>query len=238
MSWAAAGAAAVGIGASFLSGKQQQLSTKKFYRHRYQWQREDLEKAGYSPMLPFLGGSGSGAPGVPSQAQMQVPDFQKGVTNALAAQRIETELSEIRSREQLNQYLGRKAQADASHSASQKTLTDVQTLMQLYDMPRAMNASAIESEYGPAKQKTEWIFQRLGDLIPGLIFGVGRFGRGGGKAARAPGGARPKQAPYVGPRNRRRTDAAKGSRPWRASDSKAPGQKNQKTTPKNRGYNY
>lgn len=191
----------------FGQAAQQQGASAHAYKRRYQWQRQDLEKAGYNPMLPFLG-KGPGAPAAASMAKADTPDMgiNKTVTNVLAAKRQATELSEIRSREQLNKYLGNKATADASHSASQKTLTDVQTLMQLFDMPRAMNASSLEKEYGPNKQKAEWIFQRLGEIIPGLIFGVGRYGpqrgaRGAGKPA--PGAGRipnKSRAPYVGPR--------------------------------------
>lgn len=187
---------------------QQQAAAKNFYKHRYRWQRQDLEKAGYNPMLPFLG-KGSGAGSVPGLSAFKADPgeaLSKHTSNALAWKRQETELSHIRSQEQLNTQLGRKARQDAMHSASQKTLTDVQTLMLILGVPAATNAASIETEFGPGKQKAEWMIQQIGKLIPGLFLGVGR--RGKGEKGRGPNPPRygrfpnTKPAPYVGPRRK------------------------------------
>lgn len=58
----AAGAVAGGLMSAFgssYSAKQEYKYNKELYQHRYQWQREDMEKAGYNPILGVYNGAGA-----------------------------------------------------------------------------------------------------------------------------------------------------------------------------------
>lgn len=50
--------------------------TKQMYKHRYQWSKADMEKAGFNPILAVSGGLSGSSP----QAQMANPNYQMAST--------------------------------------------------------------------------------------------------------------------------------------------------------------
>lgn len=188
-----------------LNTDRQNALSKRAYKHRYQWQMEDMRKAGLNPILGSMRGAGA----APSMAQTPKSNVEGTITNVLAAKRLQAELREIKSREQLNTYLGAKAVQDTRHSAAGTNTQHLQNIMTALQIPGATNAASIESEYGPAKQKTEWIFERLGGFLMPFLGGAagGRLGsrrnpqRGPPpRRGRDAFGPQPKKGPYVGPR--------------------------------------
>ncbi len=192
MGWVAAAGVAADIGLSFLGSGVSGHRARKFYRHRYQWQLNDMRKAGLNPLLMTSGGGGS-APNVGQQAQAYKPDIQKGVSNAIAQARQKQELATIRSQEQLNVFLGNKAVQDTATSAA--------SAGQLGAMARESNARALTVELGfPAAQnaaqlhldhrwtaKAQFFMQLMGPLIQGgMGYAAARaiFNRMGGNRMR------------------------------------------------------
>lgn len=63
------------------SAKQQQKASERAYKHRYQWEMEDLRKAGLNPMLAIS----QGAPGPAHMAQADAPDVGSHIASAAQA---------------------------------------------------------------------------------------------------------------------------------------------------------
>ena len=80
----AIGGSALSSALAFAQQEDQQDFLKKMYKHRYQWARKDMEKAGLNPILMFSGGKAhapmSGGGQLPS-----LPDFGKTFTSAAEA---------------------------------------------------------------------------------------------------------------------------------------------------------
>ena len=88
--WGALGGAAASIGGSALGyalsakeAKRQRRFQERMFRNRYQYSRQDLEAAGYNPILAVRQGPGS----PPAGAQAQVPDFDpsRGISAGVQA---------------------------------------------------------------------------------------------------------------------------------------------------------
>lgn len=97
------GAAAIGGIGSYFSGKSAQGAAVENYKHRYQWQMQDLKKAGLNPMLVV----GQQPPNVP---QANIPDMgesivkggQAGASAATNYKMAQQQIAVGRSQEQLN----------------------------------------------------------------------------------------------------------------------------------------
>lgn len=76
------GSAAIGAAGSWFSGSQSAKAAEGNYKHRYQWQVKDLQKAGLNPMLAVS----NGAPNVPQPQFENIGEGAlKGVSTAMAA---------------------------------------------------------------------------------------------------------------------------------------------------------
>lgn len=85
-------------------------ANERMYRHRYQWQVQDLEKAGLNPILAANQGAGAG----PSAATADVPRNAVGdaVSSALQARRLRAEIDLMA--QQRKESMAREANYDNS----------------------------------------------------------------------------------------------------------------------------
>jgi len=104
-----------GIGAigSFLTGKSSQSAAERAYKHRYQWQVKDLEKAGLNPMLAVS----QGAPNVP---QGNFPDMGQAASRGVEAFSAKTAAT-------LAQAQGKNLEASALANTAQAKLSEAGT---------------------------------------------------------------------------------------------------------------
>lgn len=78
------------------SQSSQAAINERMYRHRYQWQMEDMRKGGLNPILSYKQGAPTvgSVGGYTSDMASGVP---KGISTALAAKRLAAEVDNIRS---------------------------------------------------------------------------------------------------------------------------------------------
>lgn len=126
---------ALGIAGSAISAAEQYHYAKKMYQHRYRWARNDLEKAGYNPILAATGGSIAGMSSAPS------PDYggamQAGVSSALSTAKA---VSDLKAQQVTNE----KTEADARLSDANTLITHTKNL-----------GEQIKNEHLPVKVEQE-----------------------------------------------------------------------------------
>jgi len=104
----------IGAAGSFFSGKSAQDNAKENYKKRYQWQVQDMKKAGLNPMLAFS----QGAPNVPQAA---VPDWGDAATKgagvgsavALNKQQVAANVNQMNASAAASTAGARKSNAEA-----------------------------------------------------------------------------------------------------------------------------
>ena len=128
MAWGAIAGALAGAAGAFLDARNQRNAAadqRQFneyaYRNRYQWQMEDMREAGLNPILSYKQGA-PGVPGVGGYSSNVAGGIAGGVSSAVAAQRVNAEVDNIRAdtklkeeqqtvattQHQLNDLLGRQ----------------------------------------------------------------------------------------------------------------------------------
>lgn len=177
--------------------------TKRLAQNSVRWRAEDMRRAGLNPLLAVMR-PGGGTSAVAQQPQLPANmDLAKGANTAIQYKQLQANIGNINSQIGLNEALQTKAGEDAAHSAASAKLATTQQLLTALGIPAATNAAAIESQYGPQKQKLEWFLNQLTNFIPSLLFGVG-VGRAGRRTKPNPPGhgRKPNKnpGPYVGPR--------------------------------------
>lgn len=93
---------------SYASARQSQQETVDAYKHRHQWQTQDLRAAGLNPVLSATQGAGS----VGSMAQAQAPDISQSANNFSAAQLRREEINTAKTTQA--QQVAQAAQSTAS----------------------------------------------------------------------------------------------------------------------------
>jgi len=117
-------ASALGASSSARAANQQ---AKYNYKHRYQWQVEDMRKAGINPMLSATQGAG----GVP---QADVPNIgeaaMKGFSAGAAARMASAQTENIQENTQATRHQGNKAAAEGRAQEMANLLTEASPLYQ------------------------------------------------------------------------------------------------------------
>lgn len=138
------GAAAIGAGGSMLANKSSAAMSERMYKHRYQWQVRDLQKAGLNPMLSYM----NAAP-VPSQPRVEnvgeaaVNAGARGFSAAQAAKLQEAQLRNIEFDTNLKNSQAAAADASARSADANANNVAVDTAIKSATVPfAAANAGA------------------------------------------------------------------------------------------------
>jgi hypothetical protein len=142
----------LGGGLSFLGGERANDSSarsverqlefqRESYQNRYQWQMEDMKKAGLNPMLAYQQGAGPALSGSSYQAKDTI---SPGVNSALAARRLATELDVMESTAAKNKADTAAANAETIKKGAETFLVDQESANKrvLHDILRSQATSA------------------------------------------------------------------------------------------------
>ncbi len=197
------------IGANYASAKLAWSRQKRMYKHRYQWQMDDMRKAGLNPILASVGG----APGGGSVQQQAPSRMGEDISSAIQARRQKTELAQIKSMKDLNILLGQKATEDIAVSTASARKINADALNSELLQPGLLNQANFEQNY-PRRRELDYVLDKVSALLGGAaagalaakFFGKGKpniknTGRGGPGFPQGIGRTNFKPAPYVGPRN-------------------------------------
>lgn len=151
------------------SQERQAAINERMYRHRYQWQMEDMRRAGLNPILSYKQGAPTG-PGVGGYTSDISGGMARGVATALQAKRLRSEIENIR--------------ADTALKDEQRTVATTQhQLNDQHGALRRLEYMMMEPEAFSARQLME-LMQRGGDAGE-IAAGINRLRRmlgiGGGR---------------------------------------------------------
>lgn len=108
----AIGGALIGAAGSLFSSKQSSDFAEKAYKHRYQWQVKDLQKAGLNPMLAVQNSPGSvPQPNFENAGEAAVKGYSAAMQSKAVAQQVEL----------------LKEQTNSARSTNQKTLQEAES---------------------------------------------------------------------------------------------------------------
>jgi len=136
------GAAAIGAGGSLWSGSRSAAAAKENYKHRYQWQVKDLQKAGLNPMLAVS----QGAPSVP---QPQFPNPGEAAVSAGSSafsamqqkKLIDAQITNLGFDSNLKNEQAGAAQATARAQDAAAAATQQDTQIKSYGLPYAASTA-------------------------------------------------------------------------------------------------
>lgn len=107
--------------------RQAQINERQ-YRNRYQWQMEDMRKAGLNPILSYKQGA-PGLPGVGGYSSDYAGAIQKGVQNTVAMRMLRENVANVKADTALKNSQAEAAEASALLSNSAKTLNDITAIL-------------------------------------------------------------------------------------------------------------
>ncbi len=180
----------IGFGAK----QRDAVNAKRFYKHRYRWAMDDMKKAGLNPILTAaqgIAGNFSGTSGSVGSTGNISDAVNKTATTVMSAKRLNQELSNMRSSEQLTNGLYQKSIADRINSVAAANQADQasaesklrQIALQL-DQPRLKHAANHAEEMGIWGPRID----RALSAVPAIASGVGAFIGGRiGRSQGAPG---------------------------------------------------
>lgn len=174
--WVPLAGAAMGAAASLWdteraeeSQQRQMAHQEHMYRHRYQWQMEDMEKAGLNPILSYKQGAPT-AGTVGGFTSDVSGGLQRGVSSALAVKRLDAEIDNIR--------------ADTALKNEQKTVSTTQhQLNDVISRGNVMRNMMLEPEAFSSRQLMELMESGgdAGEIAAGLNRLRRLLGIGGGR---------------------------------------------------------
>lgn len=186
--WGALGGAIAGLAGSGISAgvsahiaSENRKFQERMYKHRYQYQVDDLKKAGLNPALAY----GQAPPGPPGGAMAQIPDFGASVSKGSEAGTKQKQLEEM---EKTGAAQRIQLAAAADQSSAQAELARAQA--------KSMGVSGAVNEGLVAEWDKLTPFQRkallFGSVAGSALVGGGAAGimtRGIGMGGRAVKGA-------------------------------------------------
>lgn len=120
------GAAISGLG-SYLSGESSAAAAKRLYKHRYQWQMQDMRKAGLNPMLSVS----QGAPNVPQPEFPNVGEAAvEGFSKAQSARLLAAQVEQSKEVTNTTRAQGNKAVAEGQAQEMANLITQASPLYQ------------------------------------------------------------------------------------------------------------
>lgn len=129
MDWSGIGSSAIsaGIGAGldavggYFSARQQAAMQKQMYKHRYQWEVQDLKKAGLNPMLAVTNGGPGAAPSVAPADYGGIGT--KAVGTYLASRANSAQVANLEENTNFARAKGNEALANAEQTDLANTIT-------------------------------------------------------------------------------------------------------------------
>mgnify|MGYP000429937162 CR=1 FL=1 len=103
---------------------RQEAFNERAYRHRYQWQKEDMLAAGLNPVLSYKQGA-PGVPGVGGTSSNVAGAIASGVSSAVAARRVSAEIANIRADTAHKEAQGRLADEQRTVATTQHQMNDI-----------------------------------------------------------------------------------------------------------------
>lgn len=79
------------------SSREQMAFQERSYKHRYQWQMEDMRAAGLNPMLAYSNSAPGALSGTSYRPQNELSDMPSAVTSGLQATRLQQELKNLKA---------------------------------------------------------------------------------------------------------------------------------------------
>lgn len=121
MGAATIGGALIGAAGSLFSGKQSADFAERAYKHRYQWQVKDLQKAGLNPMLAVQQGAGNAAQAhFPNAGESAV----RGASTAVAARLAQAQMENVKADTELKGSATALNVANARQASIQAGITE------------------------------------------------------------------------------------------------------------------
>jgi len=161
MDWGGVGSAVIGAGLDYASAsaaaRQQYKYQKRMYKHRYQWQVQDMKKAGINPML-------SATQGAPVPGSVQAPAFEGLGSKAVGAYQ---QAKVVRAQKD-----NLEADTDLKGTTSAKNIADArETVVRTAAMEAQLPYSAKNAEVDSLSKDRN--FQIMGRQLEKLGYEVG-----------------------------------------------------------------
>ncbi len=149
------------------SSREQMAFQERSYKHRYQWQMADMKAAGLNPMLAYSSSAPGALSGTSYRPQNVLADAPAGVSSALQATRLKSELKNIAADTRL-----KNAQQQNTYSQSGKAINEMQNLVTTNAILKE-NLHSAEAAAEQARQTNKFFKTKEGKVIK-IIDLIGR----------------------------------------------------------------
>lgn len=165
---ASLGSSALGYALSSKEAKRNRRFQERMSRNRYTYMREDLERAGYNPILGLRQGPGS----PPAGAMAQVPDFGRSpLAGAQAALTTAQAANERKRGQLLDLEIQEKRPKAALGDMGGELLSTVRPFIaDAADVLKAYDSATTSAELDQAEAKAKALKERVGKVIRGTVY--------------------------------------------------------------------